>query len=79
MFANVPVGTPHSFKNESGTPARMLITVAPAGIERMFFEVGVPVAEGVTTAAPPGEDEIARLLAAAPRYGIEILPPESRP
>src|SRR6476660_3334993 len=28
MFANMPVGTPHSFKNESTRPARMLITVA---------------------------------------------------
>src|SRR3954471_6155991 len=26
-FANMPVGTPHSFKNESGRPARMLIFV----------------------------------------------------
>ncbi len=43
-FANMPVGTPHSFKNESDKPARMLISVAPAGLERMFFEVGVPLA-----------------------------------
>ena len=27
-FANMPVGTPHSFKNESDRPARMLISVA---------------------------------------------------
>ena len=38
-FANVPVGTSHSFKNESCQPARMLISVAPAGLEKMFFEV----------------------------------------
>src|SRR3954447_22390193 len=75
MFANMPVGTPHSFKNESGKAARMLISVAPAGLERMFFEVGVPVPPGATTAAPPTEDEIERLLAAAPRYGIEIKLP----
>jgi len=37
MFANMPVGTPHSFKNESGKPAKMLISVAPAGLEQMFF------------------------------------------
>jgi len=43
MFANMPVGTPHSFKNEGGKPARMLISVAPAGLEQMFFEVGVPL------------------------------------
>src|SRR4051812_49948011 len=32
VFANMPVGTPHSFKNESSQPARMLISVAPAGL-----------------------------------------------
>ncbi len=74
-FANMPVGTPHSFKNESSRPARMLISVAPAGLERMFFEVGVPLAEGATTALPPTREEIEKLLAAAPRYGIEILGP----
>jgi quercetin dioxygenase-like cupin family protein len=74
-FANMPVGTPHSFKNESGQPARMLISVAPAGLEKMFFEVGVPLDEGATTALPPTKDEIERLLAAAPRYGIEIKLP----
>jgi quercetin dioxygenase-like cupin family protein len=75
MFANMPVGTPHSFKNDSGKPARMLISVAPAGLEQMFFEVGVPVPPGTTTAAPPTQEEIEKLLAAAPRYGIEIKLP----
>src|SRR4051794_31722571 len=60
-FANMPVGTPHSFKNESGRPARMLISVAPAGLERMFFEVGVPLPEGATTALPPTKGEIDKL------------------
>src|SRR5450755_2998870 len=53
MFANMPVGTLHSFKNESDRPAKMLISVAPAGLEKMFLEVGVPVAQGATTASPP--------------------------
>lgn len=74
-FANMPVGTPHSFRNESAKPAKMLISVAPAGLERMFFEVGVPLPEGATTALPPNEDEIKRLLALAPNYGIEIRAP----
>src|SRR3954452_15864727 len=74
-FANMPVGTPHSFRNESDRPAKMLISVVPAGLERMFFEVGVPLPEGTTTAAPPTEDEINRLLALAPNYGIEIRVP----
>ena len=75
MFANMPVGTPHSFKNESGKPAKMLISVAPAGLEQMFFEVGVPLAEGATTALPPTKEEIEKLLAIAPRYGVEIRLP----
>ena len=73
MFANMPVGTPHSFKNESTLPAKMLISVAPAG--QMFFEVGVPVAQGATTASPPTKEEIEKLLAIAPRYGVEIRLP----
>ena len=72
MFANMPVGTPHSFKNESTKPAKMLISVAPAGLEGLFFEVGVPLAEGAATALPPTKEEIEKLLAVAPKYGIEI-------
>src|SRR5580704_11032223 len=45
MFANMPVGTPHSFKNKGNQPAKMLISIAPAGLEKMFMEVGVPLAE----------------------------------
>ena len=74
-FANLPVGAPHSFKNEGGRPARMLISVAPAGLEQMFFEFGVPLPDGSTTALPPTKEEIEKLLAAAPRYRIEILLP----
>jgi quercetin dioxygenase-like cupin family protein len=76
MFANMPVGTPHSFKNESGKPARMLISVTPAGLEQMFFEVGVPLPEGSTTALPPTKEEIEKMLVIAPRYGIEIKLPQ---
>ena len=43
MFANMPVGTPHSFKNESDRTAKVLITIAPAGLEEMFFETGLVV------------------------------------
>src|SRR2546421_1456772 len=75
MFANMPVGTPHSFKNESGKPAKMLISVAPAGLVQMFFEVGVLLAQGATTAPPPTKEEIEKLLAVAQRYGIEIRLP----
>ena len=77
MFANMPVGSPHSFKNETNQPARMLISVAPAGLEQMFFEVGVPMPAGATTALPPRKEEIEKLLEVAPRYGIEIQLPHA--
>lgn len=73
--ANLPVGVPHMFRNNTDKPARMIVTVAPAGFEEFFFEIGTPVAEGTATAPPPTPDEIARIVAAAPRYGIEFLPP----
>src|SRR5437879_485837 len=76
MFANMPVGTPHSFKNENNKLAKMLISVAPAGLEKMFFEFGVPLPEGATTALPTTKEEIEKLLAVAPKYGIEIRLPE---
>lgn len=71
-FANMPMGSLHSFKNESSKPAKMLISVAPAGLEKMFLEVGVPVDPGATSAPPPTREEIEKLLEIAPRYGIEI-------
>lgn len=76
MFANMPVGKAHAFKNESDYPARMLISVSPAGLEKMLMEVGVPLAPGTTTAPPPTREEIDRLLADAPNYGVEILIPD---
>ena len=76
MFANMPVGTPHSFKNESNKPAKMLVSVAPAGLEKMFMEIGVPLAEGATTALPPTREDVEKLLAIAPKYGIEIRLPQ---
>lgn len=72
MFASMPIGSEHSFKNNSDQTARMILSVAPAGLEEMFFETGVPLPDGATDAAPPSPDEIQRLLAAAQKYGVEI-------
>jgi quercetin dioxygenase-like cupin family protein len=74
-FFNMPVGSLHAFCNESDRVARMLILVAPAGLEKMFFEVGVPVTDPNATPAPPTKEEIDRLLSRAPAYGIDIRLP----
>lgn len=76
-FANIPVGTMHSFKNESNLPARMLVSMTPAGLEEMFLEVGKPIRPGERAPLAPTKEEIEKLLAAAPRYGIKIMLAES--
>src|SRR5258705_6839673 len=76
MFANMPVGVPHSFRNASSRPAKMLISVAPAGLEQMFFEVGTPMQQGSTATPPPTKEDIDKLLAVAPKFGIEIRLPK---
>jgi len=66
----MPIGQEHSFKNESDTTAKMIITFAPAGLEEMFFEAGQELADGELPDKPSPE-EIQRLLKIAGNYGIE--------
>lgn len=70
-FVTLPKGTLHSFLNTGPTPAKMLILVHPSGLEKFFAEVGK--AAGDETEPPP--PDIAKLLAIAPRYGLEIQVP----
>ncbi len=76
-FIQMPRNTPHAFKNEGASEARMLILATPAGFDDFIFEFGKP-AESFDVAPPkPDDAEIAKLLSIAPKYGIEILPPQS--
>lgn len=74
-FLQAPRNLPHAFKNESSTPARMLILTAPAGFEKFMAEFAQPVPSFDSPPRPVTETEIQKLLAVAPKYGIEILPP----
>jgi hypothetical protein len=71
-FVNMPVGSLHCFRNASDKPARMLISVAPADLEQMFLEVGQPLAPDASGAPATTEADIKKLLAVAPRFGMEI-------
>ena len=76
---NIPANAPHSFKNTSAGPARLLCICSPAGQEAFFMEVADRV-ETITSAPPVlSEDEraarVAKLMALAPRYRSEMLPP----
>ena len=73
-FANMPVGSLHSFTNETNKIARMIISIAPAGLEKMFFEAGQPLAPD-GTAPSPSKADIERLLSVAAKYGVEIRVP----
>jgi uncharacterized protein YbjT (DUF2867 family)/quercetin dioxygenase-like cupin family protein len=74
---NIPANAPHQFHNTSGQAVRMLCICSPAGQEKFFLEVGVPVA--TRTTAPPQLSEkeqaafIEKVKALAPKYRTELL------
>jgi uncharacterized cupin superfamily protein len=77
--ANIPANAPHAFRNTADTHARLLCTVAPAGLERFFAEFGDPVPTR-TSPAPALSDverrnRLERAAAKAPEYGIETVAP----
>ncbi len=68
-------GVPHTFKNTGTVAGRMIVIAAPAGLEEFFAEIGTPLDSPLADPIEPTPADIERLLAAAPRYGLEILPP----
>lgn len=72
-FVQLPKGTPHCFKNNSGAPVRMLIQCVPAGFDRFMQEFAHPLPSRQSPAVPPTPADIEKLLAVAPKYGIRIL------
>ena len=72
-FVNVPRGELHRFQNAGSTPARLILTFCPAGIEK-FFEETLERAKDPDQLPPDNVEEVAaRYAEAAPRYGIEFL------
>ena len=78
-FVTIPRGgAVHSFKNETDSVAHLLCTVVPAGLEKLFQEIGRPVAAGtfLPPPPPPGPADQQRLAALAGKYGQELFPPD---
>ena len=71
LFA--PREVPHTYVVGSER-ARMLATISPGGLERLFVSLGAPVmgAEPPTDVVMPPMDELVRVFAG---YGVEILGP----
>lgn len=70
-FVYIPKGTLHTFKNISGTPGRLLVTITPAGLEDFFYAIGTP-ADGRSTPPPFNPRIIEKLMRLAPEYQMEI-------
>jgi quercetin dioxygenase-like cupin family protein len=69
-------GSLHHFKNISPTLAKMLILATPAGLDKFFLEAGREATDTSPESGAVRPEDTAKLLAVAPKYGIEIkLPP----
>lgn len=68
-----PRGVPHTFKNRSREPAKMLLLVTPpANFETFYACIGAPGPDG----SPPGNAAvIERITRESARFGIDILGP----
>ena len=73
-FVFMPRGIPHGFHVEGDTPTQVLQLGNGSGFERFIAEAG-ELAQAPTLPPTVGPTEIARMLATAPKYAIEILPP----
>lgn len=77
---NIPGNAPHSFRNTTNRPARMLCMCTPPGQELFFIEIGDPVASRI--ASPPRlskAEQAARQKRAeeiAAQYRTELLKPD---
>jgi quercetin dioxygenase-like cupin family protein len=70
-------GLIHSFKNLSLSTAHLLCVVVPAGLDRMFREIGAPVEPGAFLPQPDfSQSELKRLQGIAEKYGQRLYPPD---
>ena len=74
---HIPANAPHQFHNTSAAPVRMLCICSPAGQEKFFVEVGVPVATRTTPPPALNKQEeaafITKVKALAPKYRTQLL------
>ncbi len=71
-------GSLHHFRNIGPTPAKMLILAAPAGLDRFFLEAGRVATDTSPESGAVRPEDTEKLLAVAPKYGVEIQLPPTR-
>lgn len=70
---HVPKGALHTFQNVGTRTGRVLVMVAPAGLEKLFVQAGEPASDRTTP--PPSAAGPEKLIELAPNYGLEIRLP----
>jgi quercetin dioxygenase-like cupin family protein len=74
---HIPANAPHKFHNASSTPVRLICICSPAGQEKFFAEVGVPVASRTTPPPELNEKQMGEFIEKAkmlaPQYRTELL------
>lgn len=73
-LVSLPRGVAHCFQNNGKVDAKFLVVAAPAGLEKFFEEAFYPAAD-CPDAAPMTEAFLSRVLAAASKCGLDLLPP----
>ena len=74
-FVYLPKGRLHIHRAAGDNPARALVLVTPAGVEKFIEEAGEPATD--TSAVPPVSEmpELGRIVGIAQKYGIEVPSP----
>jgi quercetin dioxygenase-like cupin family protein len=72
---HVPGNARHAIRNLSNEPATMIL-VTTAKLARFFREIGQPIKDGETPAAPPSGQTILHFLQTAAKYGYWTATPE---
>jgi mannose-6-phosphate isomerase-like protein (cupin superfamily) len=74
---NIPANAPHSFRNPTDEPLRLLCLAAPGGLDEYFEGFGDRVASRTSPAPRLSEPELAERMRRAgelaPRYRIDML------
>ena len=71
-FVNVPPNVTHSFKNKTNNLAKMLIVLAPGGMENLFVEVGDEVSDPTIQPPPMSDSQMKKFADVVSNYGVEI-------
>jgi quercetin dioxygenase-like cupin family protein len=77
-YINIPLGgIVHQFKNKTENMTHMLCILTPAGMEKMFEEIGEPTTSGKFLPPPEMNPErIKKIQQIAEKYGQKLYPPD---